>query len=276
MNIGFFHPQIVHFVIALLFVGVAFRWVSLTGKFAFTDAGAATLLLLGTAAAVLAVKSGHDAHGAVERIPGLRQAVGTHEDWGGWTRDTFLVVAVFEILGLTLMRVKHHRLALVLSGVVGLWGCVALFLTGDKGGDIVYSYAGGPGLRSGDSADVSRMLLAGLYNQAMMDRASGKNADAAELVGELARRYPQDTTVRLLTIESLITDRKDGKAALTALDAFAVTPEAPRFLRFRLGLLRADALAAAGMPDSAKKILQGMTSEFGNNPGLRQRISKLK
>jgi uncharacterized membrane protein len=276
MDIGFFHPQIVHFVIALLFVGVGFRLASLTGKFAFADAGAATLILLGTLAAVLAVQSGHDAHEAVERIPGIRAAVNVHEDWGERVRNIFLVVALLEILGLTLLRVKHHRALLVVSGIVGLAGCAALFEAGDKGGDLVYNYAGGPGLRSGDTTDVSRMLLAGLYNQAMADRAAGKSADAAELVGELARRYPQDTMVRLLTIESLITDRKDGKAALTALDGFAVTPQAPRFLRFRLGILRADALAAAGMPDSAKKVLQGMMGEFGKNPGLQQRMSKLK
>src|SRR5439155_7126943 len=63
------HPQIVHFVIALLFMGVLLRCVSLTGRAAFTGPAAAVLLLVGTVAAVLAVQSGTAAHGPVERVP---------------------------------------------------------------------------------------------------------------------------------------------------------------------------------------------------------------
>src|SRR5207302_596450 len=173
------HPQIVHFVIALLFCGVLFRWLSLigTGRLAFTGPAAAVLLLVGTAAAVLAVQSGPAAHGPVERVPGARAAVQDHEEWGERTRNIFLGVALLE--------------------------------------------------------------------------------DAAQLVGELAQRYPDDTAVRLLTVESLIVDKHDGRGALAALKWFPPAPES-RFLRFRVGLLRADALAAAGMLDSAKILLQGM------------------
>src|SRR5439155_6234425 len=57
-NIAAYHPQIVHFTIALLVLGVAFRWVSLTGKVPFASPTAATLLLLGAIAALLAVHSG--------------------------------------------------------------------------------------------------------------------------------------------------------------------------------------------------------------------------
>ena len=66
-NLAANHPQIIHFAIALLLMGVAFRWISLTGKLKFTGPTATTLLILGTIAAVLAVKSGDDAHGPVER-----------------------------------------------------------------------------------------------------------------------------------------------------------------------------------------------------------------
>ena len=97
-DIGVFHPQIVHFVIALLMVGVVFRLISLTGKAQFTGAAALTLILIGTGAAVLAVKSGEDAHGPAERVPGARDAVGEHEEWGERTRNLFLVVAALELL----------------------------------------------------------------------------------------------------------------------------------------------------------------------------------
>lgn len=79
-NIGAFHPQIVHVVVALLIVGVVFRLVSLTGRLTFTGPAAATLILLGTLAAVAAVQSGTPAHGGVERIPGARAAVQAHEE----------------------------------------------------------------------------------------------------------------------------------------------------------------------------------------------------
>ena len=72
--IGSYHPEIVHFVIALLVIGVVLRLVALTGRLAFAGAAAATLIILGTLATVAAVKSGDDAHGPVERIPGAREA----------------------------------------------------------------------------------------------------------------------------------------------------------------------------------------------------------
>jgi len=267
--LAYFHPIIVHFVIALLFVGVGFRVASLTGKFQFTDLGALTLILLGTAAAVLAVRSGHDAHGAVERIPGVRDAVGAHEDWGERARNAFLVVSLIEIVAFGLMKSRFHRPLLFLSAVAGLGGCAVLYIAGDRGGDLVYSYAGGPGLRTGDTTDVSRLLMAGMYNQAMVDRRSGRSADAALLIDDLAKRFPQDTTVRLLAIESLITDRKDPKAALVALNAIVPPPgDAGRFLRLRTGLLRADAFRAAGMADSAKAVTDSLSKEF---PMIRNR-----
>jgi len=59
------HPQVVHFAIALLFLGVPLRLLSLTGKVPFAKHAATTLLLLGTIAAVVSVKSGTAAHGPV-------------------------------------------------------------------------------------------------------------------------------------------------------------------------------------------------------------------
>ncbi len=81
-DIGTFHPIIVHFVVALLFVGVAMRVVSLTGKLSFTKSAATVLILLGTVATILAARSGDDAHGPAERIPGARDAVHEHEEAG--------------------------------------------------------------------------------------------------------------------------------------------------------------------------------------------------
>ncbi|MGH7418531.1 MAG: DUF2231 domain-containing protein, partial [Candidatus Rokuibacteriota bacterium] len=115
-EIGAFHPQIVHFAIALLVAGVVFRLVSLTGRLSFADPAATVLILAGALAAVLAVKSGLDAHGPAERVPGARLAVQQHEDWGKKTRTIFLVVAGFELVALGIRRAprfaRYERLVL--------------------------------------------------------------------------------------------------------------------------------------------------------------------
>src|SRR2546428_12433328 len=128
-NIGAYHPIIVHFAIALLVLGVIFRWVSLTGRAPFTGPAAATVLILGAAAAYLAVHSGTDAHGPVERIPGVRQAVMDHEDAGHWGRNGFLGVALLEIAAL----VAKKRSVQIARGA--LWS---------SAGEGVLRFAGGP------------------------------------------------------------------------------------------------------------------------------------
>ena len=269
-NIGAYHPVIVHFAIALLLLGVVFRWVSLTGRAPFTGGSAATLLLLGTVAALLAAHSGLDAHGPVERIPGVRQAVVDHEEAGKWARDVFLVVALLEILALAAgrRRVQVARVALWASAVVGIFGAAAIVKAADRGGDLVYSYAGGVGTRSGDSADVTRLYLAGLYQSAQQARVEHDSARAAELFGKLELEFPNDTNVRLLAIESLVRDRREGRLALARLARFPVSPD-DRRLRVRVGFLRADAYVAAGKPDSARAVLEQLGTAF---PDMQQRI----
>jgi uncharacterized membrane protein len=275
-NLASFHPQIVHFVVALLAVGIALRWLSLTGKVPFAGPAAATLLLLGTLAAVLAVHSGMEAHGPVERIPGVRAAVQAHEDWGHRTRNVFLGVAALEILGLVLARARPtlKRWAEIGSAIVGLAGGFALYEAGEHGGELVYSYAGGVGLRSGDTTDIQRLLVAGLYEQALVDRAQHRSAQAADLIEELARRAPNDTTVLLLRIESQLVDRQDPQGALAALQQLALPADNPR-LRAQAGMLTADALVAAGRPDSARAVLRALVAELPMSQRLKDRLTQL-
>jgi uncharacterized membrane protein len=269
-NIGAYHPIIVHFAIALLIFGVIFRWVSLTGRAPFTGPAAATLLILGAAAAFLAVHSGTDAHGPVERIPGVRQAVMDHEEAGHWARNVFLVVALLEIIALVAKKrsVQIARVALWGSAVVGIFGFAAILKAADKGGDLVYDYAGGVGTRSGDTADVNRLYLAGVYQAAQQARAQHDSARAAALFAQLEREFPNDTNVRLLAIESLVRDKDDGRAALSALSRFPVRAD-DRRLQLRIGFLKADAYVAVGKPDSARVVLEQLGNAF---PDMQQRI----
>jgi uncharacterized membrane protein len=277
-EIGSFHPQIVHFVIGLLAAGVILRLISFTGRFPFTNHAATVLILAGTVCAVVAVISGDQAHSVPERIPGVREAVEDHEAWGERTRNLFLGVAALEILSLVLAtRERSKRVArgaALASGALGVLGLFFLYETGEHGGELVYEYAGGVGTRSGDPADVQRLLVAGLYQSALRDREAGRKEDAARLVAELERRRPNDPEIRLLVIESTLRDRGDAAGALAALRGFAAGEDTG--LRSRAGLLKVDAFEASGQRDSAVFVLQQLRKEFPQSARIQQRARSLQ
>lgn len=275
-NIGVFHPQIVHFIIVLGLVGVGARILSLTGRFPWMRQAAAALLIMAGLAGIAAVKSGTDAHGPVERIPGIRDAVVEHEEAGERARTAFLLIAGIELIALGATR--REQLQKVLYGVSALAGLVGAFLVyeaGEHGGELVYAYAGGPGLRSGDSTDVRRLLVAGLYSQAVRDREAGRGDDAARLIEELARRMPGDQTVAFLAVESRIKDRADAAGALAELEAMSVPADNPR-LAIRKGTLMADALNALGMRDSALATLRGLAAQFPESRGVQDALKRME
>ena len=273
-NLGYYHPIVVHFAIGLLVAGVLLRCLSLTGRVAFAGPAARVLLLVGAVAAVAAAASGTAAHGPVERVPGSAEAVGDHEHWGEWTRDAFLAVVAVEALALLLTRWGKEKAALGASAVLGLFGLGCLLYAGQLGGRLVYSYAGGVGIRSGDPSDVDRLLLAALYHRSQADRKAGRPQDAARLAEEAARRFPGDLGVQLMVAESKLVDLKDTAGALDLLSHLSV-PKEERRLRFRHVFLLADALEAAGQKDAARAALQSMLSESPGNERIRKRLEAL-
>jgi uncharacterized membrane protein len=266
------HPIVVHFAIALLVAGAVFRWLSLTGRIKFASPAAASLLLVGTVAAVLSVKSGMDAHGPVERIPGVVDAVIAHEHWGERARNVFLAVALAELAILVLARRGRERVAVIASAVLCLPAVFCLYEAAEHGGELVYEYAGGPGLRRGNPEDVGRLLVAGVHNQVQVDRKAGRSAEAAALVSAIAPRFASDPHVQVMAAESALLDRKDAAAALDILGRTAVPQDNAR-LRIRHGLLMTDALDAAGRPDAARATLQQLASAFPENGRIKQRLA---
>src|SRR3989441_7928707 len=216
-NLGYYHPAIVHFAIGLLAAGVLLRWASLTRRLAFAGPAALVLLVLGTAAAVTSVQTGTAAHGPVERVPGAAPAVQEHEEWGQRTANAFLLVLLVEVVAVVLARWGRQEPALVVSAVLGLVGLGALLYAGHLGGRLVYAYAGGVGIRSGDPADVDRLLVAGVYHEAVLGRKKGKPREAAQLIGQLAPRDPDGTSGRVVAVEALIVAKQGGEGALAAL-----------------------------------------------------------
>lgn len=272
--LGEYHPIVVHFVIALAILGVVLRWISLSGRLAFTGPAAATLILIAAAASLAAVKSGTDAHGPAERVPGARDAVVEHEEWGERTRNALLAVAALELVGLFLARRGKARPVLLASGVAGLAALFCVYEASEHGGDLVYAYAGGVGLRRGEPEDVGRLLVAGLYHQAQIDRQAGRAEDAAALLDLAARRFPNDVEVQLLAAEAQLVDRKEPAAALAALGRIRIPADKPR-LRIRHALLLADALVASGQKDAARATLQPLRGEFPNDARLKKRLEDL-
>ncbi|MEO8448976.1 MAG: DUF2231 domain-containing protein [Gemmatimonadota bacterium] len=260
-DIGTYHPQVVHFAIVLCIVGVVFRLISLTGRAAWTNSAALTLILVGTLMTVVAVQSGTDAHGPIERIPGAREAVQDHEDWGKRTRNIFLVVALLEIAAAVLAKRGIGKGLRIVSALAGLGGCAALYETGEHGGILVYSFAGGPGIRSGDTTDVTRLLISGLYQRGLADRAAGRLTDAARLFDELAARMPNDRYTQLLLAESTLKDRKDPATAMTQIRAIQADASDAR-MAIRKGMLLGEAYVAAGFPDSARAVLTQLKADI--------------
>ncbi len=261
-DFAFLHPIIVHFTVALLVVGVVLRWISLANRWPFVHPAAVLLILIGTATTVVAVKSGDDAHGPAERIPGVRPAVHEHEEHGERARDVFLLVVLLEVVALALARKGHARTrqVIVASALVGAIGLFFLYEAAEHGGELVYTYAGGVGTRSGEPEDVGRLLLAGLYHQGKLDREAGRTEQAGQLFELASERFPADLDVQLLYADSLLQDLKDPQAALDLLRRL----EAPEggFAQLRHGLLVAEALKATGDAEAGRQELESLKQIF--------------
>ena len=153
-----------------------------------------------------------------------------------------------------------------------------------------------PRLTAGNSVlvviDVQDKLLAKIPTAADLVRNVGFLIDVAKLVGvpvtateqypkglgpttgELARRLPGDPTVRFLSIESRIRDRKDPVGALAELRAMSVPLDTMR-IAVRHGLLVAEAMGAAGMKDSARLVLEDLSRRFPQSGPVRQALERL-
>lgn len=275
-DIAVYHPQIVHFVIGLLYVGVGFRVVSLIGRPKWVGPAAAALILLGTVASIGAVRSGLDAHDTVERIPGARPAVTEHEEWGERTRNVFIGVSIIELLAIALMKKERiQKFVLMGSAVAGLVGLVVLFEAGEHGGQLVYNYAGGVGTRSGNPEDVTRLLIAGLYNEATVQRREGNGAEAARLFEEMLRVNPDDPDFRFAFAQSRMTDLHDPTATLDALSRISIG-QGQRNLDIRKGMLAAQAYQALGFPDSARAVLQPLAERYPDFRRIRTMLDSIR
>ncbi len=272
-DLGFYHPIVIHFAIGLLTGGVLLRGLSLTRRGASVGPAAVTLILLATAATLIASQSGEDAHVAVEAAPGVAAAVRAHQQWGERTRNVALLVGGLELLTLALRGRPIVRTMSFVSAGLGLVAFLCVLQTGKLGGELVYGHAGGVGIRSGDPGDVAQLFLAGLFRQAELDEKAGRAEDAASLLEIAAQRFPSDPGVQVRAAEARLEDRNDPAGALEILGRLRPISDEPR-LRFRRGWLTADALDALGRQPEARAVLERLRAEFPENTRLRGRLAR--
>src|SRR6478735_4368726 len=208
------HPQVVHFTIVLTIIGAMFRLISLLGRPAWVSPAAATLLILAAISGYASTQTGTAAHGPVERVPGARSAVQEHEEWGDRTRTALFILAAIEIVGLAMRNRPQARMVNGVAAIAALICVGFVYETGEHGGKLVYSYAGGVGIRTGDEKDIQQLLLTGYYQQAMADRKAGRSDSAAQLIKDAANRYGSDPEVKLLAAESILIDQKNPKGTI--------------------------------------------------------------
>jgi hypothetical protein len=231
---------------------------------------------LGTIASLVAVRSGVDAHGPVERIPGARTAVVAHETWAERARNVFILLLAVEVVAATLAGRKHSqaRTAALAAAAIGLVAVGVLYRAADLGGQLVYGYGGGVGIRSGDPEDIGRTFIAAAYQQATLDRANGRPLDAARIIDLAATRFPEHLELQLAQIDATLVDRGDPHSALNRLGALSI-PRPDERSRIRAGLLRAAALQAMNDRSAARQVLETLRTEFPANASVQQRLAEL-
>lgn len=270
------HPVFVHFVIALGLVGVALRIVSLLPVGRWASPAATVLIVLAAGAGALAVKSGAASHGPAERIPGARPLVQEHEELGDKARTILLALAALELIALAFRKNAQAVKGLgIASALVGLPTAGLIYGAGKHGGELVYDYAGGVGTLRSDTADVTRLLVAGLFHQARLAREAGRSDDAARLTAELLRQRPNDPAVALLGMESQLRDKADAAGALASLRGMSVPTDQP-MMSTRRGMLMADAYVALGQRDSARALLTELKAKFPAARDVPAALDKLK
>ncbi len=294
-DFGAFHSQIVHFVVVGGLLGLPLYWLAFIRKLRALRLTGTILLVVATLAAWGAVASGGPAHEMAALIPGVAAAVPAHRDLGEDTRNLLTGVLLLELIALALAwraarprsslmdvalgepdppRASALTLAAVIVrvgvGITWAFAAIILFEAAQRGGDLVFDSPGGIGVRGGQTSDVERRVIAGLYEQSRVDRREGDHEGAARLVRDIVRLQPDSPVARLLWVESLLEDRKDGRGALAALDS--VSTQDP-VLRRRAALSRASAYRMLGMPDSARAALDSVPGRL-RRPDLVERDLK--
>ena len=140
-DLNHLHPMIVHFPIALLFVGFLADAIGLISKKEFFTRAGFYLLILGTIGVVSAYMSGNFAGEGVSEAGALKQALETHEDAA--TLTLWLMVGAALVRIAMVVFKKYVGIYRWIGFAIFFLGVISIARTGFYGGELVYKHAAG-------------------------------------------------------------------------------------------------------------------------------------
>ena len=145
------HPMIVHFPIALLFVGLTADIVGMITKKEFFSKAGFYLLILGTLGVIAGYISGDLAGDGVVEAGALGQALELHE--------SAALLSLWFMVGTSLVRIaavilnKYDGIIKIIAFILFFIGVLSIARTGYLGGELVFKHAAGVQLNLGMDFD---------------------------------------------------------------------------------------------------------------------------
>lgn len=133
------HPALVHFPIALLFVAAGLEFFGYLRRDVRASWAGNVLLILGTVGLCFSFISGNFAEIWAARSFVPQDPIKLHESYATITSWAFIALVAFR--SFVDRQVRPHAFRLYLALLVG--ALYALYLTGAQGGELVYKYAAG-------------------------------------------------------------------------------------------------------------------------------------
>jgi uncharacterized membrane protein len=136
------HPAVVHFPIALIFLGTLISILSFfTRRGALPQFTAAILLLAAGSAQFAVITGGDEADDVIQRMPNARPLIHDHAEWGERTRTIAVIAAVVAVVALAFYRVRGFRRILALiTAIIGAAACYCAVEAAQGGGAMVYHH----------------------------------------------------------------------------------------------------------------------------------------
>lgn len=148
------HPAIVHFPIALIFLGTLFSTLTIFTRRGALPQFAAVTLILAAGAAQVAINTGDDeADVLLKRMPEAKPLLLAHAEWGERVRNIAVFAAISAVVALAFYRATSIRrvLAFITTVLAGA-ACYCVFQTAENGLAMVYHHGVGVQVVPGTAA----------------------------------------------------------------------------------------------------------------------------
>jgi uncharacterized membrane protein len=139
------HPAVVHFPIALIFIGTFLTVLTIFTRRGALPQYAAFVLILAAGGAQLAVNTGGDqVDDVIQRMPDAKPLVLVHAEWGMKMRMAAVIAAGGGLVALAAYRLgRFRRIMAFLTTLIAAWACFCAFKAAEHGGAMVYHHGVG-------------------------------------------------------------------------------------------------------------------------------------